>query len=174
MSAGGALFALSAAQAVSQISQGYAQNAEAKLNASLLQGKASLLDVQSGIEQGQYQRLKGQTMGKSVAAAAGMGVGFSGSPMAAMLNAQTQINIDQAIAKFNMDQQKAYTLAEADQVRRQGKAAVRAGYSSAFSTILSGASNYVKYTSAGTPKDTTFDSVAAKKYAPGLSWNARY
>ncbi len=64
----GAIFAVTAAQAVSQISQGYAMNSEAKanasmvedtgrFNASMLEGKAGLIDIQSDIEQGQYTRL---------------------------------------------------------------------------------------------------------------------
>ena len=146
----GALFALSAVSAVSQISQGYAQKAENKYNATLLEGQANMIDAQSEIEQGQYQRLKGTYMSKSVASVAGSGIGLSGSAMAVITETQRQIGIDQAISKFNYAQDKNYTLAQAGAQRRAGKNAVRAGYSGAFSSLLQGASNYAMYRSGPT------------------------
>ncbi len=176
MGFGGAMFAVAGAQAVSQIAQGYAGNSEAKANASMvedtgrynasvLQGKASLIDIQSSIEQGQYTRLKGQYLSKSTASIAKQGITPEGSAMAVMLDAQTQINIDQSIAKFNSDTSKNYTIAEAndairtsklqaDSLRRQGSASVRSGYAGAFSSMLQGGSNYLMYK---LPKSTTFD-----------------
>lgn len=176
MGFGGALFAVAGAQAVSQIASGYAQNSEAqanasmvedtgRYNASLLQGKANLIDVQSDIEQGQYTRLKGQYASKSVANIAKQGIAPQGSAMAVMVNAQTQIGIDQAIAKFNSTTEKNYTIAEAndatrtaslqaDALRRSGSASVRSGYSGALSSLLQGTSNYLMYK---VPKNTTFD-----------------
>lgn len=171
MGMGGAMFALSAVQALMQVQQGYAENAEAKYNASLLENKAMLMDVQSNIEQGRYTRAKGQALSTSMSNVAGMGVMPSGSPMAVVLANQTQMGIDQIIAKFNADEEKRYTLAEADSLRRAGKRARTAGYMGAFSTMLQAGSNYAlsqrKYpelTQAGTVKDTTFDSV----YSPNL------
>ena len=143
----GALLAMSAVQGISQIGQGYAEKAEAKFNATLLEGKAKLIDEQSNIEQGQYQRLKGQYMSKSVANVAKAGIGLQGSALAVMLDAQTQINIDQAISKFNFEQEKNYTKAQASQQRRAGKQAVYSGYSNAFSSALTGVSNYALYNS---------------------------
>jgi hypothetical protein len=92
------------------------------------------------------------------------GVKLSGSPMAVLLDQQKQINIDKAIGQFNLEQQKRYTLAEADSLRRQGKAALRAGYTNAFTSILQGAASYAMYS--GTPK-TTFDTSAGAKQASG-------
>lgn len=155
MSLAGGIFALTAVQAVSQIGQGYAQKSESNFNASLLEGKAGLIDVQKDIENSQYDRLKGQYMSKSVANIAKAGVGLQGSSLAVMLNAQTQISLDQTISGFNYDQQKNYTMAEASAQRRAGTAAVRSGYSNAFSSLLTGASNYAMYK---VPRNTTFDS----------------
>lgn len=160
MSWGGVILALSAVQAVSQIGQGYAQKEEANLNAILLQGKANLIDVQKGIEKEQYTRFKAQMMGKSMAAIAKAGVMPSGSPMAVMLDAQTQINLDQAIGQFNLEQQKQYTLAEAESYKRAGRRAVSAGYTNAFSSLLSGVSSYAMYKGYGTTPKTTFDTTA--------------
>ena len=145
MGLGGVILALSAVQAVSQIGQGYVQKAEANLNAVLLQGKADLIDVQKGIESAQYNRLKGQYMSSSMANIAASGIRPSGSPMAVILDAQKQINLDQAIGQFNLEQQKRYTLAEAEAQKRAGKRAVTAGYTNAFSSLLSGMSSYATY-----------------------------
>jgi len=177
MGFGGLIFAASAAMAVSQINQGYAQNAEAKANASmvedtgrynaaLLENKAKIIDVQSDIEQGQYQRLKGQHMSKSTAIVAKQGGALQGSALAAILNTQRQINIDQSISKFNFEMDKNLTMAEAaeqrrsagaqaDALRRGGKAAKRAGYTNAFSSLLQGATTYYMYKKP--VKSTTFD-----------------
>lgn len=156
MGFGGALLAMSAVSGISSISQGYAQKQEAKFNAAVLDNKANLIEEQKQIEFGQYQRLKGKYLSSSVVGAAGAGVALQGSPMAVMLDAQTQINIDQAIGQFNLEQEKQYTKAQASQQRRAGKQAVYSGYSNAFSTVLQGVSNYAMYNKK--PKDTTFDS----------------
>ena len=159
----GAMLALTAVQGVSQISQGYVKKAEADYNATLMRGKADLIDYQSDVEQGQYQRFKGQHLSKSTAAIAGSGVGFNGSAMAVMLDAQTQISIDQSIAKFNKEQEKNYTLAQADAFKRQGKQAVASGYANGFSTLLQGASNYAMYNGMG--NKTSFDLNSGAKFS---------
>jgi hypothetical protein len=145
MGMGGAMFAVAGAQAVSQISQGYAQKSENYFNARMLQEKAKLIDVQSNIENGQYERLKGQYYGKSVSNIAKSGVGLQGSSLAVIINAQKNISIDQAIAKFNSTQEKNYTLAQADAQKRAGKQAVYSGYTNALSTMLQGTSKYAQY-----------------------------
>lgn len=193
MGFGGALFAVSAAQAVSQIGQGYAVNAEANANASsvqdtgrynsaVLNGKANVIDIQSNIEQGQYTRMAGQYQAKSEAAIAKQGIAPQGSAMAVMINAQTQIGIDSAIAKFNSTNDKNYTLAEAsdatrqanlqaDALRRGGSAAISSGYSGALSSLLQGGTNYLKYK---LPKNTTFDfnkTMAKNANKSSVTWN---
>lgn len=169
MSFGGVLLAMSAVKAITEIGQGKAQQAEANYNATLLEGKANMIGAQAEIDYGQYNRKKGKALSTSMATIAGAGIAPGGSAMAVMLDAQTQINIDQAIGQFNYEQEKQYTLNEASQARRKGNQAVSSGYSNAFSTMLQGASNYAMYkgggtqiTSVGTIKDTTFDTVPVK------------
>ena len=151
-----ALLALSAVQAISQVGQGYAQKSEAYSNASLIEGKAGLIDIQKGIEFEQYNRAKGEAMSEGVAHTAGAGLQFGGSKLAIALDTQKQLNLDQAIGQFNFDQEKRFTLAEADAVRRGGDRAVKQGYSNAFSTMLRAGASYAM-TSVGTVKNTTFD-----------------
>ena len=152
-----ALLALSAVQGISQMGQGAAQKGEAQLNATIIEGKAGLIDIQKGIENEQYIRAKGQAAGESVASTAGAGMMLTGSKLAIMLDTQKQLSLDQAIGQFNFDQEKRYTLAEADSVRRGGDIAMKTAKSNAFSTVLKGASSYAM-TSVGSLKDTTFDS----------------
>ena len=165
MGFGAALLALSAVNAISQVSQGYAQDREAELNATIIEGKAGLIDIQKGIEHGQYERQKGQALSTSMARTGAAGIKPSGSSMAVMLDTQRQMSLDQAVGQFNFDQEKRYVRSEADAVRRSGKTAIKTGWSNAFSTMLSGAAQYgmykggTKLTHQGTPKDTTFDSV---------------
>lgn len=145
MGFGGALLAMSAVSAISQIGQGKAQRAESNFNATLYDNQASLIEEKKQIDYGQFNRLKGKTLSTSVASVAASGIGLSGSPMAVMLDAQTQINIDQAISSFNIEQEKNYAKAQADQQRRLGKAQQSAANTNAFTTLLSGASNYAMY-----------------------------
>lgn len=153
MSFGAVLLALSAVQAVSQIGQGYAEKAEANFNATLLEGKAQLIDEQKKIEFGQYQSAKARTLSTSFSNIAASGIAPQGSAMAVLLETQRQLTIDQSIGQFNLEQEKQFTIAGAGQARRGGKAAVSSGFSNAFSTLLSGGASYGRY------KDTTFDSV---------------
>ena len=149
MGFGGALFALSAVQAVSQIGEGYVAKSEADYNATVLEGQAGAIDVQKDIEYGQYNRLKGQTMSKSISNVAGMGILPQGSALAAMLNTQTQINIDQAIGQFNLEQDKNLVLSKAKMEKQRGKYAVQSGWTNGFITALKGAAEYGAYKGGG-------------------------
>ena len=149
MGFGAALLALSAVSAVTQVGQGYAEQAEAKANASLIEGRGQILDIQKNIDLGRQQRAKGLMMGRSTTAVAGMGLEMEGSPLAAMISAQTQMNIDQAITAFNYEQDKIYNQAEADAMKRKGKAAVTAGWTNAFSTMLQAGASYSMYSGGG-------------------------
>ena len=144
--------AAAAVSAVSSIQQGQAVKNESKINAALLEGKAGLIDVQKGIQYAQDTRGMGQAMGETMSRIAASGVEAKGSPMAVLLDQQTQMGIDRAIGQFNLEQNKRYTMAEADAERRKGAAAAKSGYMNAFSSVLQGASNYGYYKGWGTAK----------------------
>ena len=131
--------------AVMSIQQGQAAKREADLNAVMMEGKAGLIDVQKDIEKGQYTRMAAQAMGTGMANIAASGIEAKGSPMAVMLETQKQIELDKAIGQFNLEQQKRYTIAEANQIRRQGKAAQTAGYTNALVSTLGGVEKYGTY-----------------------------
>jgi len=145
MGFGGLLLGGAALMAVNQVGQGYVQKAESEYNAGVMESQAGMTDVQKEIDYAQYQRLKGKTLSQSAVSVAGMGVEFKGSVVAAMIDAQKQINIDQALGQFEYNKEKLYALSSADAYRRQGSRAVYGGYSNAFSTMLSAAGNFAYY-----------------------------
>jgi len=166
MSFGGVMLALAGVQAIQQIGQGKTAQAEANYNASVTEGKAQMIDVSAGIAKGQDLRAMGKSLSTSMSQVAGSGIRPTGSSMAAILDAQTQMQIDMAIGQFNYQQEKNYTLSEADALRRGGQLKAQEGYTNAFSTLLKGVSTYGMYkgwgsqmTSVGTIKDPTFDKV---------------
>lgn len=141
-----AMLALSAVQAINSISQGYSEKDESGYNAGLLGEKAEAINLKKQMDYAQYERLKGKTYSKSMANIAAMGIKPTGSAMAVVLNAQNQITIDQVISSFNIEQEKRFTIGQAEAEKRAGKQKVKAGYSSAFSSILSGVTSYAQYT----------------------------
>lgn len=145
MSFGGVMLAMSAVSAISQIGQGYVSKAEANYNATVAQEQAKSIEVQKQIEAGQYKRQAGKLVSTSLANISKAGIRPTGSAMAVMVDAQTQIGIDQAIGQYNLEQQKQFKTAQASQYKRQGKYAVYGGYSNAFSSLLKGVSNYAMY-----------------------------
>ena len=152
------MLAMTAVQAVSQIGQGNYQKAEADYNATLLEGKAGQIDIAKGIANAQDMRAAGLANATSFANMAGMGVMPKGSPMAVINDMNRQMAIDRTITQYNLEQEKTYTMNEAESVKRQGKYARQAGYTNAFSTLLSGASTYAMY-----KYKTTFDLDAGAK-----------
>ena len=140
----GPLLALTAVQAISSIGQGYVQQEEAKYNAQVYESQAELTRMKSDIEQGQYQRAKARSLSKSMVSVAGMGIQPTGSALAAILDAQTQMNIDQAIAKFNARGEENYSKSQAEEYRIKGKQARYSGYSDAFGILLKGGYQYGK------------------------------
>jgi hypothetical protein len=142
---GTALLGISALQAGSSIAGGYAQSAEDKYNANISSIQAQDLGIQGQITQGQYTRAAGQMLSKQTATSAAMGLEPTGSVAAVMVSSQTQIETDAAIAKFNNSQ--AINAANAQSTLYKQKAAqdVFSGYSSAFSDMLTGVSNYAMY-----------------------------
>lgn len=165
MSLGGAVFALTAAQAVNSISSGYAQKAEAGYNATLYEGRANLIQANADLQAGQYDRAIGQNMSRSMVTVAGQGLAPQGSVMAHIIDTQEQMQIDKAIAQGNMQMEKNYATQTASAYRRQGSLAVRGGYVGAFSDILTGAVQYAAYKN--NPLKTTFD-VSSKQGTYGF------
>jgi len=151
-----ALVALGVMQVGTSIASGYAQKKEADYNARLLEQSAGMYDFQSSLieknkqlEAYQINRQIGQVMGSSRAMTAGKGITLSGSPMAIMLDTYTQMEIDKRIGqsnyeiqKYNVAVEKSRTLSQAEAYRRQGRNAVFAGYTNAFTQALQTGVNF--------------------------------
>lgn len=152
---------LAGTQATQQISAGIAANNEAKYNAGLYEQKAGIIDMQKSLEAGQYNRAKGQLAGKSIARTAKAGFEMSGSPMAVMIDSLTQLELDKAIGQYNLETQKRYAQATADEYKRRGRASMTAAYSNAFSTILRGGFDYA--TSSGLFSGNNYANVGGQR-----------
>ena len=163
MSAGAAVFTLAAAQAANSIASGYAQSAEAKANASILEGQASIIETQRSLEEGRITRQGSEVLSTSMANIGGAGIAPQGSAMAVMVRTQAQINIDKAITNYNYNMEKSYKMFEAGAERRRGKQAVYGGYMGGLTAALQGYSNYklyggaTKLTTRTDTSGTTFD-----------------
>lgn len=157
-----ALLTLAAVQVGTSIASGKAQKKEADYNASLLEQSAGQFDIQSafidkqkGLELYQINRQISQVIGKTTANIAKSGITMSGSPMAVMLDTYTQMEIDKRVSqsnydleKYNVGIEKSRTLSQAGAYRRQGKTAVFAGYTNAFTSALTAGVNYGIYSGA--------------------------
>lgn len=143
----GALLALSAVKGIASIGSGYAQSGEDNYNASLATQQAQLINLQGNIEQGQYARKGGELLSTQTADTAANGLEPTGSAAAVMLNAQTQIHTDAAIAAFNNQMGQNRANSEASLLKQKGRNAIASGYSSAFSDMLTGATQYGMYNS---------------------------
>ena len=141
----GAMLALSAVKGIASIGSSYAQAGEDKYNASLFDQQAKLLQVQGDITQGQYRTQAGQLLSDQTAMVAAKGLDPGGSSAAVMLNSQTQIETDMAIARFNTEMGVNRAGSEATNLRDKAKQSIYSGYSSAFTDLLSGAAQYGQY-----------------------------
>jgi hypothetical protein len=156
---GGAMFAMSAASAITSILEGYTQSyiydqssRVFEANARPIEARNRITELVGDIEVGRITRKGGKLASESQAKIGASGQGFQGSAVAVMVANQTQIEIDKALAKFGIAMEKSYTTAEAaqergrgDRERVKGRLAISAGYSSAFSQLLGAGSNYAQY-----------------------------
>ena len=140
---------LGAFQAFTQI-QGAKQQAKStkqagEYNALLYEQQASMIESQKKIEEYQYNRKAVKLRGAATASAAGRGLLMSGSPLASMIDNETQLEFDKNIGQYNLNVQASQAKAAAAMTRYQsGQEASymkKSGYMNAFSTILNTGAN---------------------------------
>jgi len=159
------------AKAATSLSSGYAANAEAEYNAVVLNQQAKQIEEQKKLDSMKYDRLKRQYSGAIVSRTAASGLELSGSPLAVLLDTQTQIEMDRATSQYNLELEKRYKMSQADITRQRGKSAIRSGYMGAFTSLLTtgayltGPSLTPKVTSSGGMFGTY------KKLTPSTSWS---
>lgn len=130
------LAALGIAQGISSITQGYAQSSEAKYNAKVKEKQAELIGTAQEIEAQQYGRQMNRAMSTSVARTGKSGFTMSGSPMAVLLDTQSQMEMDKAIGQYNLEIQKSFALSEASMYKAKAKNYRTQGNIAGFSQIL--------------------------------------
>jgi hypothetical protein len=128
----------------SSIYSGKKLSTEAKFNAALKQQQANLIDQQMQLSIHQWDREIGRAKSTLTNRVAGSGIMMSGSPMAALVDMSTQMEMDKEIETYNLEMQKKGVLSEAAAYRRQAKTAKTVGYLNAFSGLLSAGADYYK------------------------------
>lgn len=119
---------------------------QAEYNAQIYDQQASMIQEKKKIQDYQFNRQAAQARGAIVARTAGKGFQMGGSPLAILIDNETQMQYDKAIADYNLDIERNYALSGATNTREQGRINARLtrfqGYSNAFSTLLNTGTTY--------------------------------
>lgn len=140
----GLLLAGGAASAASSIigsrQQAKAISQQSEYNALVYDQQGEMIKEKKKIVAYQNTRLAAQYRGAGVASAAGRGFELSGSPLAMLIDNETQLQYDAAIDQYNLDIEAQQAKTGATNTRIQGQNDARAtryrGMSNAFSSIL--------------------------------------
>lgn len=131
-----ALIGLGVAQAGTQIAGGVAASSEAKYNAKIKEQQANMISAQADLEASQYDRQIARAGSTLTARVGKSGLMMSGSPMAALIDMTTQMELDKAVGQYNYEYQKRFALSQADQYKRNARTAMFQGVSGAFTSLL--------------------------------------
>lgn len=109
-------------------------------NAQIYEQQAGMILEKKKLQDYQYNRASARMRASQVARTAGAGFNLSGSPLAMMIDSETQMLLDKATADYNLDVERNYALSGANYQRetayQQSSLAKSTGYSNAFTTIL--------------------------------------
>lgn len=146
MLAGGAFSATTQVMGANQ--QAKSMERQANYNAEIYEQQASMIQEKKKIQDYQFLRQAASARGSIVAKTAGKGFNMGGSPLAILIDNETQMQFDKLIGDYNLDVEANYAKSGATNTRQQGAINARnakvSGYSNAFSTILNtGASAYM-------------------------------
>lgn len=131
-------------QATSQVMAG---NAEAKniqrqseYNAQIYDQQGQMVLEKKKIQDYQFNREAARARGTIISRTAGKGFNLGGSPLAILIDNETQMQFDKAIGDYNLNIESNYAMSGATNTRETGRAQARlakfTGYSNAFSTML--------------------------------------
>ena len=132
--------------------QSKAIKAKGEYDAQIYEQQASAIQQQKKISDYQFNRNAARARAAIVARTAGKGFQLSGSPLAILIDNETQMQFDNAIEQYNYDINRNYAMSAASSTRQsaanQASLARATGLSNAFSTILNtGTSAYSMYKS---------------------------
>lgn len=132
------------ASAISSIQAGKAEAKSARYqgeyNAKVYEQQAEMIAQQQKLQEHQANREAARFRGATIARIGKSGLLPSGSPLAVMIDNETQMELDKMIGRYNLDVERNYALSGAKYYRYQGNEQARLakvqGYSNAFSTLL--------------------------------------
>ena len=135
---------LAVAGAASSIIGGNASAKSAKrmgeFDAQVYEQQASMIQEQRKLQQYQFNRGAARMRGKAISRTAGAGFMLSGSPLAMLIDNESQMLLDQAVGDYNSRVQENFAMSGAIRSRfgasEQAKLAKFTGYTNAFSTAL--------------------------------------
>lgn len=114
--------------------------AQGEYTAQVYEQQATMVKEQQKVANYQFNRNAARARGAIVAATGGKGFNLSGSPLAIMVDNETQMQFDNAIENYNFDIESGYARSAAGYSRQtaanQAAFARASGYSNAFSTLL--------------------------------------
>lgn len=139
--------ASSTVSAISSYKSGKAGAASARrvgeFNARIYEQQASVIQKKKVIEANQYNRKAAQLRGQGVAHAASSGFQLSGSPLAMLIDNETNIQYDKAIGQYNLDVERNFLRSQAFNARfsgaEQAKLSMATGKANMYSSIMKGA-----------------------------------
>lgn len=113
---------------------------QAEYNAQVYEQQAEMIQQKKKINDYQFARNAGRLQSSIISKTAGKGLMLSGSPLAVLVDNESQMLFDKAITDYNFDVEKNYSTSGASYYRATGAAESRLakwqGYSNAFSTAL--------------------------------------
>ena len=113
---------------------------QAEYNAQIYEQQAANILEKKKIQEYQFNRQAAQVRGSVIAKTAGKGFNLGGSPLAILIDNETQMQYDKAIEDYNLDIEANYARSGASYQRQTGAMQARLaraqGYSNAFSTML--------------------------------------
>lgn len=119
---------------------------QAEYNASIYDQQGQMIQEKKKIQDYQFNREAARARGSIIAGTAGKGLMLSGSPLAILIDNESQMQFDKAIGDYNLDIEANYARSGAINTREQGiqnaRAARFSGYSNAFSTLLNTGATY--------------------------------
>ena len=139
-----AVVGLGAVSAISSIAAGNAQAKDIKrqgeYNAQVLEQQSQMVAEQAKLKDAQDTRNMARVRSTEIARTGKNGLMLSGSPLAVMVDNETQMQLDKNVNQYNYTVQQNYLQSGANSYRYQAgqnaKLAKMQGYSNAFSTML--------------------------------------
>lgn len=112
---------------------------EGDYNAIVYDQQAVMIDASKKLEASQYDRAIRRARSTAISRTAGAGLELGGSPIAVMIDTETQMLLDKSIGQYNLEARKIGAISSARYSRYTGKqgarASMAAGYTNAFTTL---------------------------------------